>query len=160
MTSRPPTSTWGHSTWTWDVPALPPLPGISPFHRMWLGFMMARIGIGVTLLVLLSRLMASGIAPLNYWQLALCATYLAASLAVRIFTRPPAPGRSFDPQWVSTIGIDLIAFSTLNFLQAANLNYSPLFALPVLTASVLGSTLLALGTAAAVTLLFLVDGWV
>ena len=156
-----PNSTWGNSTWTWEVPAAPlPLPGTSPFQRLWLGFMMARIGIGATLLVLLGGLMASGVAPLNYWQLALCGTYLAASLAVRMFTRPAPPGRSFDPQWVSTIGIDLIAFSTLHFLQAANLNYSPLFALPVLTASVLGSTLLALGTAAAVTLLFLTDGWV
>jgi two-component system sensor histidine kinase PilS (NtrC family) len=45
-------------------------------------------------------------------------------------------------------------------MQAANLNYSPLFALPVLTASVLGSALLALGTAAGVTLLLLIDAWV
>ncbi|MBC5785155.1 PAS domain-containing protein [Ramlibacter sp. USB13] len=153
-------STWSHSTWTWDVPVLhPPRPESSPFHRMWLGFMMARMGTAVTLLVLLGALMVTGVAPWNYWQLALCATYLAASVAVRIFTRPSAPGRSFDPQWVSTIGIDLLAFSTLHFLQAAGLSYSPLFALPVLTASVLGSTLLALGTAAGVTMLLLVDGW-
>lgn len=158
--SEPP-STWSHSTWTWEVPVpAPRLPGTSQFQRLWHGFMAARIGIGATLLTLLAMLMAGGIAPLNWWQLALCAAYLVASLAVRVFTRPAPPGRSFDPQWVSTIGIDLIAFSTLHFLQAANLNYSPLFALPVLTASVLGSTLLALGTAAAVTLLFLVDGWV
>ena len=140
---------------------VPPAPGLesAPFHRIWLGFMLARIGTAVTLLTLLGGLMATGVAPLNYWQLALCGTYLAASIAARLFTRPVAPGRSFDPQWVSTIGIDLLAFSTLHFLQAAGLNYSPLFALPVLTASVLGSTLLALGTAAGVTMLLLVDGW-
>jgi len=155
-----PNSTWSHSTWTWDAPVLlPARPESSPFQRLWLGFMTARIGTAVTLLVLLGGLMLTGIAPLNYWQLALCATYLAASVAVRLFTRPSAPGRSFDPQWVSTIGIDLLAFATLHFLQVAGLNYSPLFALPVLTASVLGSTLLALGTAAAVTLLMLADGW-
>lgn len=160
MARSAPHSTWSHSTWTWDVPVLPPAtPETSPFQRLWLGFMVARIGTAVTLLVLLGGLMALGIAPLNYWQLALCGTYLVASIVVRLFTRPSAPGRSFDPQWVSTIGIDLLAFSTLHFLQAANLNYSPLFALPVLTAAVLGSTLLAMGTAAAVTLLFLVDGW-
>lgn len=135
-------------------------PERSAFHRLWLGFMMARIAIAVLLLVLLGGLMASEIAPVNYWQLALCATYLAASVAVRVFTRPAPPGGTFDPQWVSTIGIDLLAFSTLDFLQAANLNYSPLFALPVLTAAVLGSGLLALGTAAAVTLLLLVDAGV
>jgi hypothetical protein len=65
-------------------------------------------------------------------------TYLPASLAVRLLVRPPRPGHAFDPQWVSTIGIDLLAFSTLQFLQAGGLYYAPLFALPVLTAAVLG----------------------
>ena len=162
MASRsPPQSTWANSTWTWDAPVLlPERPEASPFHRLWLGFMMARIAIGALLLALLGGLMLLGIAPLDFFQLGLCATYLAASLAVRLFVRPAPPGRTFDPQWVSTIGIDLLAFSTLHFLQAANLNYSPLFALPVLTGSVLGSTLLALGTAAGVTLLLLIDAWV
>jgi hypothetical protein len=45
-------------------------------------------------------------------------------------------------------------------LQAAGSNYAPLFALPVLMAAVLGSTLLALGTAAGVALLLLADAWV
>jgi two-component system sensor histidine kinase PilS (NtrC family) len=149
------------STWTWDAPLLTPQPPeASAFHRLWLGFMMARISVALMLIVLLGGLMLLGLAPMNGWQLGLCATYLAASLAVRLFTRPAPPGRTFDPQWVSTIGIDLLAFSTLHFLQAAGLNYSPLFALPVLTASVLGSMLLAMGTAAGVTLLLLVDAWV
>jgi two-component system sensor histidine kinase PilS (NtrC family) len=153
------TTGFSQSTWTWDtpLPVAPPEP--SAFHRLWLGFMMARAGIAVVLLVLLGGMMALGLAPFNGWLLGLCATYLGASLAVRAFTRPAPPGRTFDPQWVSTIGIDLLAFSTLHFLQAAGLNYSPLFALPVLTASVLGSTLLALGTAAAVTILLLADAW-
>jgi two-component system sensor histidine kinase PilS (NtrC family) len=157
--SSTPASTWSHSTWTWETPVPAAPPETTAFHRLWLGFMMARIGIALTLLVLLGGLMALGVAPINYWQLGLCATYLAAAVFVRLFTRPAPPGRSFDPQWVSTIGIDLLAFSTLHFLQAANLNYSPLFAVPVLTGAVLGSGLLALGTAAAVTLLLLIDGW-
>ncbi|MDB5899877.1 MAG: putative histidine kinase, classic [Ramlibacter sp.] len=149
------------STWTWDAPiATPQPPEASAFHRMWLGFMMARISVAVLLIVLLGGLMLVGFAPVNPWQLGLCAIYLAASLAVRLFTRPAPPGRTFDPQWVSTIGIDLLAFSTLHFLQVAGLNYSPLFALPVLTASVLGSAVLAFGTAAGVTLLLLIDAWV
>lgn len=153
-------STWSHSTWTWDVPVLlPPGPESSSFDRLWLGFMLARIGVAVTLLTTLGGMMALGVAPVDPWLLALCGTYLAATVAVRVFGRPTLPGRSFDPQWVSIIGIDLLAFSTLHFLQAGGLSFSPLFALPVLTASVLGSTLLALGTAAGVTLLLLVDGW-
>ncbi len=133
----------------------------SAFYRLWRGFMAARVGIALVLVALLTALMMLGLAPtVDEWQVGLCVTYLAAAVAVRVFTRPAAPGRTFDPQWVSTIGIDLLAFATLHFLQTAGLNYSPFFALPVLTASVLGSRLLAMGTAAAVTLLLLIDAWV
>ena len=133
----------------------------SAFSRLWRGFMTARVAIAVVLLLLLCALFAF-VPALNIsrWLIGLCATYLAATLAVRVFTRPLPPGKSFDPQWVSTIGVDLLAFSTLQFLQAGGINYSPLFALPVLMGSVLGSALLALGTAAGVALLLLTDAWV
>lgn len=138
---------------------LPRAPESSAFERLWFWFMTARIGVALALLALLGGMMAVGITPPDMWLLTLCTTYLGASVAVRMFTRPAGLGRSFDPQWVPTIGIDLLAFSTLHFLQAAGLNFSPLYALPLLTASVLGSKLLALGTAAGITLLLLVDGW-
>lgn len=156
-----PHSSWSHSTWTWDAPVqLSRAPEGSAFQRLWVGFMTARIGVALTLLVLLGGLMAAAIAPHDPFLLALGAIYFAACVGVRVFSRPTsAPGRSFDPQWVSTIGVDLLAFSTLHFLQAANLSYTPLYALPVLTASVMGSKLLALGTAAGVALLLLADGW-
>jgi two-component system sensor histidine kinase PilS (NtrC family) len=156
--STPPSS-WNHSTWTWEPPALPAPPGVSAFERVWLTFMLARLGIAVALLALLGGMMVLGLVPLDYWQLGLCTIYLVAVIAVRMLTRPAPRGRSFDPQWVSTIGVDLLTFSTLHFLQTAGLNFTPLFALPVLTASVLGSTLLALGAAASVALLLLVDAW-
>jgi two-component system sensor histidine kinase PilS (NtrC family) len=133
----------------------------SAFARLWRGFMTARVAIALVLLVLLWALF-SLVPALNIsrWLIGLCATYLAATLAVRMFTRPLPPGHTFDPQWVSTIGVDLLAFSTLQFLQAGGINYAPLFALPVLMGSVLGSPLLALGTAAGVALLLLTDAWV
>lgn len=135
--------------------------GDSAFYRLWRGFMTARVTIAVALLALLALLYGLGGAGrgVNIWLVGLCTSYLAAAIAVRIFTRPLPPGRAFDPQWVSTIGVDLLAFSTLQFLQAGNVNYLPLFALPVLTAGVLGSQLLALATAASVTLLLLGDAW-
>ncbi len=139
-------------------------PDLTPdftFSRQWRAFMSARVAIALVLLVLLSVLHT--LAPaltVSRWLIGLCSTYLAAALAVRVFTRPQPPGRSFDPQWVSSIGVDLVVFSTLQFLQAGGINYSPLFALPVLMGSVLGSGLLALGTAAGVTLLMLTDAWV
>jgi two-component system sensor histidine kinase PilS (NtrC family) len=142
-----------------EPPELPAPPGVTAFQRVWRTFMMARLGIAVALLALLGGMMILGLVPLDYWQLSLCAVYLGGVLAVRVLTRPAPRGRSFDPQWVSTIGVDLLTFSTLHFLQTAGLNFTPLFALPVLTASVLGSTLLALGTAASVALLLLVDAW-
>ncbi len=144
---------------TWDAPPRPE-PAISTFHRLWLGFMAARIGIAVVLLALLATMKLLGLATVSTWQLVLCATYLGASLAVRFTSRPAFPGRTFDPQWVSTIGIDLLAFSALHFMHTAGLNYSPLYALPVLTGAVLGSALLGVATAAAVTLLLLLDAWV
>ena len=136
--------------------------GDTPFSRLWRGFMTARVTIALVLLAVLSTLyMLIGTSlGITNWLLWLCAAYLAATLAVRIFTHPQPPGSAFDPQWVSTIGVDLMAFSTLEFLQAGNINYSPLFALPVLMAAVLGSSLLALGTAAGVTLLLLAEAWV
>jgi two-component system sensor histidine kinase PilS (NtrC family) len=133
----------------------------SAFARLWRGFMSARVAIALVLLALLSALFV--LAPtlnVSHWLIGLCLTYLAATVLVRIYTRPLPPGDRFDPQWVSTIGVDLLAFSALQFLQAGGLNYAPLYAMPVLMGSVLGSPLLALGTAAGVALLLLTDAWV
>jgi two-component system, NtrC family, sensor histidine kinase PilS len=133
----------------------------SAFARLWRGFMTARVAIALVLLMLLATLYVL-VPALNVsrWLIGLCFAYLASALAVRMLTRPSQSGHAFDPQWVYTIGVDLVAFSTLQFLQAGGINYAPLFALPVLMGSVLGSGLLALGTAAAVALLLLCDAWV
>jgi two-component system sensor histidine kinase PilS (NtrC family) len=143
------------------MPTLEELTRDSAFARLWRGFMTARIAIALVLVVLMGALHT--LAPalnVSEWFVALCGTYLLAAVAVRVFTLPRPPGQAFDPQWVSTIGVDLVAFSALQYLQAGGINYSPLFALPVLMAAVLGSTLLALGTAAGVALLLLTDAWV
>ena len=133
----------------------------SAFSRLWRGFMTARVALALVMLALMVLLYVLGLAlNVSRWPIGLCAAYVAAALAVRLFTRPRRPGHSFDPYWVSTIGVDLIVFSSLQFLQAGGINYSPLFALPVLMGAVLGSGLLALGTAAAVSLLLLGDAWV
>ena len=149
---------------TFELPSPAETAGLSEdsaFARLWRGFMTARVAIAAVLLVLLAALwlLVPGLG-ISSWFIALCGAYLAAALAVRMFTRPSAPGRTFDPQWVFTIGVDLVAFSALQYLQAGGINYSPLFALPVLMGSVLGSGLLALATAAGVALLLLADAWV
>lgn len=128
------------------------------FERLWNGFMTARILIALVLLLLQGFIYGLG-QPVAEWLVLLCGSYLAAALAVRFLSRPQPPGQTFDPQWVATIGVDLLAFSALQHMQAGGINYTPLFALPVLLASVLGPVLLALGTAAVVTLLLLADAW-
>jgi two-component system sensor histidine kinase PilS (NtrC family) len=133
----------------------------SAFTRLWRGFTTARITTALVLVVLLSTLhVFAPTLSVNGWLVGLSVTYMLAALAVRAFTQPQTPGTTFDAHWVSTIGVDLMAFAALQFLQAGGMNYSPLFALPVLMAAVLGTTLLALGTAAGVTLLLLADAWV
>ena len=133
-------------------------PEVGSFGRLWRAFMSARVTIASVLVVLQASIYALGNVS-NGWSIAVCIAYLCATLAVRVFAKPKPPGSTFDAQWVSTIGVDVIVFSALNFLQSSGINYTPLFALPVLLASVLGPILLALGTAASVTLFLLFDAW-
>ena len=123
-------------------------------ERLWRGFMTARVTLGLVLLLLQGTLYGLGQVG-NPWLLVVCVGYFISALAVRIGFRPRRLGRTFDLQWVAVIGIDVLVFATLQFLHGSSINYTPLFALPVLLASVLGSLLLAMGTAAGVTLMLL-----
>ena len=74
------------------------------------------------------------------------------------FRRPPplALGRLQSPQWLATIGADVVCFTALHLLAASSsLNYQALLVLPVLMAGILTPRLLALATAAGVTLILL-----
>jgi two-component system, NtrC family, sensor histidine kinase PilS len=133
-------------------------PQQSSFVRLWRTFMTARITIASVLLVLQASIYALGNVN-NGWPIAVCAVYLGATMLVWWLARPKPPGTTFDAQWVLTVGVDVVVFSVLNFLPSSGINYTPLFALPVLLASILGPILLALGTAASVTLLLLADAW-
>ncbi len=133
-------------------------PELGSFGRLWRVFMTARIAIAGVLVVLQVAIHALGNTT-DRKSLIVCIGYLCATLAVRLWARPRPPRSTFDAQWVSTIGVDVVAFSLLNFLQSSGINYTPLFALPVLLSSVLGPIVLAFGTAASVTLLLLADAW-
>ena len=127
----------------------------SEFVRLWRGFMTARVTLGVVLLSLQAALHALGQAP-DRLLIYVCGIYLLATLGTRLMGRPRRLGVTFDPQWVWTIGVDVAAFAVLQFVQGqAGINYTPLLALPVLLASVLGGLALAMGTAASATLLLL-----
>jgi two-component system, NtrC family, sensor histidine kinase PilS len=127
---------------------------VTEFERLWRGFMTARVTLGLALMVLQVVLWRLGQTS-DPSLIIVCGAYFFASLAVRLFAQPRLMGRSFDPQWLFTVGVDVVVFSALQFLQGGGINYAPLLALPVLLASVLGSLFLAMGTAATVTLLLL-----
>lgn len=144
---------------SWFGPsALEALPGPADdqgdFNRLWQAFMTARLVLGVVLVVLQLTLYVTGSAQ-SKTLLAVCVAYFLGTLVTRLHLRPRRLGGAFNRSWGVLIGIDVLAFSALQWLHGSNLNYTPLFALPVLLASVLGSLRLALGTAAGVTMLLL-----
>lgn len=126
------------------------------FVRLWLAFMRARVFIAAVLLLLQVFVSTTGTGGPS-WLIAVCALHLGATLAVLYWSQPIRPGRPFRLQWVLTIGVDIAAFATLQYFQLGGISYTPLFALPVLLASILGSLPLALATAATVTIYMLAD---
>ncbi len=130
------------------------LKGPNEFHRLWRGFMTARVTLGAMLLILQTALWALG-SSRDTWLIFLCGGYLAIAIAVRFYSSPRQLDNTFTMRWVLTIGVDIATFSALQILQGGSINYSPLLALPVLLASVLGPLFLAMGTAASVSLVLL-----
>jgi two-component system sensor histidine kinase PilS (NtrC family) len=130
-----------------------------PSHEMtrqWRSFMTARLVLGLVLVALETALYATGTSH-STAPIAISATYLAGTLASKLFIQPRPLGQSFNRVWGALVGLDLLTFSALQMLQGSTstINYTPLFALPILVASVLGSLRLALGTAAGITVLML-----
>lgn len=124
--------------------------------RLWHGFMAARILLASVLVIILLLLRVYGQAP-HEAVFGLCLGYLVLTIWARVMGKPLRPSMGFDPQWIWTVGADVLVFAVLLFSQIGILNFTPLFALPVLLASVLGPLLLALATAAAVTIVLLAD---
>ena len=122
--------------------------------RLWQGFMTARLTLGLVLVVLQIALFVTGTLH-SQALIAISAVYFSGTLAARFYMRPRPLGQSFNRTWGALVGLDVLTFSALQLLPGSSINYTPLFALPILHASVLGSLRLALGTAAAVTMLLL-----
>lgn len=125
------------------------------FERLWRGFMTARVTLGLVLLLLQGTLYFLETSK-NTLQLLICTGYFAAALATRLLASAHLMSKTFDLRWISIIGVDILAFGALQAAPGNSINYTPLFALPVLMASVLGPLLLAMGAAASVTLLLFV----
>jgi two-component system sensor histidine kinase PilS (NtrC family) len=130
--------------------------GPDEFARLWSGFMTARVTLGVVLLALQATLFVLGQSPDPLLVIA-CGAYLVATLVARLLGRPQRLGPTLGLRWLLTVGVDVVTFALLQYEQGhAGINYSPLLALPVLMAAVLGSMPLAMATASGATLLLLV----
>ena len=129
-------------------------PDTSDFKRLWQAFMTARWVLGAALVGLQTTLFVTSTTH-SKTLLVITAVYFVSTLGARLLLQPRPLGGAFSKTWGVLIGIDVLVFSALQWLNGNNLNYTPLFALPVLLASVLGSLRLALGTAAGVTMLLL-----
>ena len=131
---------------------------VRSFVRLWRAFMRARVFIAAVLLALQVFVVVTGTGG-PHWLVVVCALHLSAALAVLIWSRPIQQGQPFHLQWLLTIGVDVLVFAVLQYVQQGGINYTPLFALPVLLASILGPLVLALATAASVTLFLLGEAW-
>ena len=144
---------------SWFGPSLldvgtPTPDGSAEFERLWRGFTTARLALGAVLLLMQFASHRFGHGQENLPVL-LCLGYLAAVVLLRRIPPPRFPLEPVSLPWLATLGIDLLTFTALQNLQIGTLNYAPLFALPVLMASVLGSLLGSLALAAGITLLLL-----
>ena len=115
----------------------------SSFQRLWLGFLGARVLVALALLALQ---VAGGLLqqPADLRLLLLCSLYLVVTLATRWLASPKPPTPQPGLQWLPLLGVDLLLVGLLQWQQAGSMNYTPLFGIPILMASVLGSLPLAL----------------
>lgn len=154
MPDTVPQPSWFGDPHIYGVPTAP-----SPeTHRIWMGFMTARLTVAVVLLLVQLTLLGVGNSH-SQTQLMLSTLYLGATIISRFAIRPQTLGGALNPRWGLLVGIDIIMFAAMQVIQNTGINFTPLFALPILFASVLGTLLLALGTAAGVTLLLLIGSY-
>ena len=139
--------------------------GQTAFERIYRTFIAARVALGVALLATLGLAGLLGPAPSIPVALVSLA-YVAGAVSLWLLPRfqrataPRALARLRSPQWLATIGADLVCFTALHVLApGSTLNYVALLVLPVLMAGVLTPRLMALATAAAVTLVLLGTAW-
>lgn len=137
----------------------------SALARVYRTYAAARAAIGAGLVLVQGLTSLIGVRAGELTAL-ICLVYAVQAVTLWLLPRfrPPADGQALGARrrrlWLSTVGVDLVAFSALHLLEAGtSFNYAALLVLPVLMAGVLTSRLMALGTAAAVALMLLAVAW-
>ncbi len=152
-----------------DVPATRDV--ATTFERIYRAFLAARAALGAALV---GTLGIGGFFGLRTSAEVAVVTGLYAALAIGMWLwprlrpkrRPRAPrgARAMahlrSPQWLLTVGVDLLVFTVLYVVSpGSSFNYVALLVLPVLMAGVLMPRLYALATAALATLALLGTAW-
>ena len=135
------------------------------FQRIYRVFLGARAALGVALIVTLLVAGAFGVRP--HWIVAsISLLYSVLALSMWLFPRlwpasePAAMAHIRSPQWLVTIGADIVCFTALHALsRSSSFNYVALLVLPVLMAGVVTPRLQALATAALVAMGLLGSAW-
>jgi two-component system, NtrC family, sensor histidine kinase PilS len=139
--------------------------GQTAFERIYRAFIAARASLGLALMV---ALVLGGLFGLRPSTPVAIVSIAYATLTISMWLLPryrrAAVGEPVSHlrsrQWLATIGVDVLCFMALHLLApGANLNYAALLVLPVLMAGVLTPRIMALATAAAVTLALLGAAW-
>jgi two-component system, NtrC family, sensor histidine kinase PilS len=144
------------------------------FQRLYRVFLGARAAVGVALVVAQLIAWAFGVTP-PLWVALLCALYAALALGMWWLPRwqsnspqlrqlpqaePSAMSRMRSPQWLATIGADIVCFTALHLVsRSSSFNYVALLVLPVLMAGVMTPRIQALATAAVVAICLLSVSW-
>jgi two-component system, NtrC family, sensor histidine kinase PilS len=124
--------------------------------RLWTHLMRARVLVAMGLLLLQGW--GFWVEGASKWMpLALCAIYGLGTLAVLRWSQPQSHAPWWSLRWSVTVWADVAAFAALQLWAPGNVNYTPLFVLPVLLAAISGSLVLALGSAAAATWVLLAE---
>lgn len=139
--------------------------GQTAFDRIYRVFLGARVALGVALVIasLLAGLLGS---QPSYTAVLISVVYAALTLSLWLLprfrrrARPQELARLRSPQWIATIGTDIVCFTALHLVaRAGTFNYVALLALPVLMAGVLTPRRQALASVAVVALMLLVVVW-
>ena len=139
--------------------------GQTAFERIYRTFIAARAALGVALVGTLGAAVFFGLWP-TLPTVLVSVAYAVLSLGLwwiprlQPATAPQTLARLRSPQWLATIGVDLLCFTALPLLApSSSLNYVALLVLPVLMAGALTPRVMALATAGAATFALLGAAW-
>jgi two-component system sensor histidine kinase PilS (NtrC family) len=135
------------------------------FARVVGGYVAARAAIGLSVVAVQGIGAWSGQRQAE-WAVLVALVYATQAITLWLLPRlgalaePVSGTNQRRRQWLSTIGVDVTAFSLLHLLEVGvSFNFAALLVLPVLMGGVLTSRVRALGTTAAVTLVLLAAAW-